>query len=147
MNTSTIIRSLLVPSAVILIMGGLSGCSVVQDAMSNSVTTTADSREELPGDIPAWVPVDATDITQVKGSKGDAASILLTSTKDLDMDACTPTPRLSAPTMQVENAPNGYSEEEVFSCGDWAVVPATGGWYGWTPATEGTAVPSPTSKD
>jgi hypothetical protein len=142
LNTSTYTRFLLVPSVVILAAGALSGCSVVQDAMSNSVTTTANSRDELSGDVPAWIPADATGITQVRGSKGDAVSILLTSTKDLETGACVATPRLSAPTVQVENAPDVYSEKEVFSCGDWAVVPSPNGWYGWTPASENAAVPS-----
>jgi outer membrane murein-binding lipoprotein Lpp len=143
MNSSTVIRSLLVPSAVIIAVGVLSGCSLVQDVVSSSVTTTADSREKLSGDVPQWIPDDATAITRVEGARGDAASILLSSTKDLDADVCVATPRLSAPTLQVENAPDVYGEDEVFSCGDWAVMHSSDGWYGWTPASESTAVPTP----
>jgi hypothetical protein len=144
MKTSTIIRSLLLPSVVVLAAAGLSGCTVVTDAMNKSVTTTADSREDLSGDIPAWVPADATKITRVAGGNGEAATILLTSAKELDTGTCVATPRLSAPTMQIDDAPDVYSEDEVLSCGDWAVIPSAGGWYGWTPATESSAVPSPT---
>jgi hypothetical protein len=147
MTTSTIARALLVPAAAMLTVSALSGCSVIQDTMSSSVTTTADSREDLSGDLPAWMPADASNITRVKGSKGDAVSILLSSAKDLDTDACVETTRLSAPTMQVNNAPNVYKEDTVFSCGDWAVVPTSDGWYGWTPASESTTAPSPTKSD
>ncbi|ONI65241.1 hypothetical protein ALI44B_00685 [Leifsonia sp. ALI-44-B] len=147
MNTTTFIRSLLVPAVVVLAVGGLSGCGVVEDVTSGSVTSTADTREALSGEIPAWIPVDATGITRVDGTRGDAVSILFQSSSDLDPSSCVAVPRVSAPTVQVEDAPDVYAEDQVFSCGDWAVVPATGGWYGWTPATESTAAPSPTTKD
>lgn len=147
MNKITSTRLLFAPAAAILVVGGLAACSVVEGATSGSVTSTAETRETLSGEIPAWIPDDATGITRVEGARGDAASILLISSSDLNASSCEAVPRVSAPTVQVEDAPDVYSEDEVFSCGEWAVVPSEDGWYGWTPAIESTAVPSPTTND
>ncbi|WP_445995920.1 hypothetical protein ACUWEX_08300 [Okibacterium fritillariae] len=147
MHATTITRSVVVPFIAILGIAGLAGCAPIEDAVSNRVTTTADSLKTMPEDSPSWIPSDATAITQVRGTAGDAATVLLTSAQDLDPNECVATPRLSAPTMQVENAPDVYGEDEVYSCGDWAVIASPDGWLGWTPAAESATSPKPVVED
>jgi hypothetical protein len=139
-------RLLLAGAAALLAVAGLAGCTAADDLLHGSITTTADGRDDISGGAPAWVPEDASDIRVVSGSRGDATSMLLTSSADLDPAVCVEVPRLSAPTMQVEGAPDVYDKKvtTVFSCGDWSVLASPDGWYGWTPATEDDAAPTTT---
>lgn len=139
-------RLLITGAAALLTVVGLSGCTAVDDLFHGRTATDAETRAEIAGGAPSWVPEDASDIRTVSGDKGDATSILLVSADDLDPDLCTETARTSAPTMEVEGAPDVYDAElaTVFSCGDWTVAASPDGWYGWTPATEDAAAPTPT---
>jgi hypothetical protein len=138
--------------AALLVGSTLAGCTMTNDLLHKTKTTTFDSRGSMAGNIPGWIPADATAITRVQTSDGDASSILLTSAEEPDADLCTSTPRLSAPTIGIDGAPDVYDADgdTVFSCGDWTVMVSPDGWYGWTPVTEdpaaapsATATPSP----
>ncbi|WP_150307747.1 hypothetical protein [Planctomonas psychrotolerans] len=145
MNTAPLPRTILTTMAALLVASTLAGCTMTNDAVYKTRTTTFDSHDSMAGDIPGWIPTDATAITRVQARDGDATSILLTSAEEPDADLCTTTPRLSAPTMQIAGAPDVYGTDgdTVFSCGDWTVMVSPDGWYGWTPVTEDPAAAPP----
>lgn len=68
--------------------------------------------------------------------KAEDAVILLTSASDL-ADACTEVERQSAPSWTLDGAPDPYKAKTVFVCGGWSVMATDGGWYGWTPNSDG----------
>jgi hypothetical protein len=138
-------RLLTAGAAALLAVAGLAGCTATNDLLHSTSTTHVDERTDMPGGAPSWVPEDASDIRIVTGTDGGATSVLLVSAADLN-PACVETPRLSAPTVEVEGAPDVYDVKAatVFSCGDWTVAASPDGWYGWTPATEDEAAPTTT---
>lgn len=132
-----------VPAALLL-----SGCSLVDEVLhherSVEFATAADLTTEWSGSAP-WVPDDATDIRIREKTEGDVVTILLTSVADLDTSLCAEVERRSAPVFAVEGAPDVFKLDEVWACGDWAVVPADGGWFGWTPSHPDEQAASPSA--
>lgn len=137
-------RTVLLPAAALLLLGGgliLSGCSAIDGIVHKQSTQTfADLgafREDGPVDA-AWAPDDATEITVRTSTIEDAedAVVLLHSGAQTLSDTCRETSRTSAPAWTLDEAPSAYEAETVFVCGDWSVIPADGGWYGWTPNSD-----------
>lgn len=132
-------RSRLVPLAATaaLALITLSGCAVVDEIAHKQRSAEFPSASEMPEewlDRAPWLPADARDIRAMESTVDeDAVSILVTSGSELSTDLCIEVPRQSAPTMEVPGAPDVYSANEVLACGDWSVLPAGDGWYGWTP--------------
>ncbi len=124
--------AVVVPATVLL-----SGCSIVDEVLyherSVEFATAAELTTGWAGSAP-WVPDDATDIRLREKTEGDVATIILTSAEtELDPAVCVGVERRSAPVFAVEEAPDVFKLDEVQACGDWAVMPAAGGWFGWTP--------------
>ena len=119
----------------------LSGCAAVDELAHKQRSSEFADGAALPeewSDRADWLPADARDIRVMESTVDeDAASILVSSGAELSTELCTEVPRLSAPTMEVPDAPDAYTAERVFSCGDWSVIPAGAGWYGWTPNSDG----------
>jgi hypothetical protein len=62
---------------------------------------------------------------------------ILSATTDATLDSshCAETPRQSAPALTQPWSPKDKDVfvDSAFACGDWTVIAAPGGWYGWTP--------------
>lgn len=112
----------------------LVGCAIgeaLQNERAAEFATTAEFVAD--GDrTAAWLPEDATGIRLRETPDADPAVLLATTSTALDPARCVEVERLSGPVFSVEGAPDPFVES-VFVCGDWAVIPADDGWYGWTP--------------
>jgi len=84
---------------------------------------------------PEWVPADATGIRFAATTSGPAdetpAEVLVTTASPLPR-TCTTAARTSSARLGEHWAP-ATVPDRVERCGNWAVVPVQGGWYGWTP--------------
>ncbi len=112
----------------------LVGCAIgdaLQNEKASEFPTAADVAERWEKSAP-WLPDDATGILTREAPGADPAVLLATSSAPLDTEQCVEVERFSAPAYSVEGAPDPFVDT-VFACGDWAVIPADGGWYGWTP--------------
>ncbi len=124
------------PLAALLLVGSLAGCSAVSDALQREAQHEFESREELVetwDKDASWLPVDAETIVTRESTMGDPASLTARSSSALDPERCAEVERRSAPTVAVEDTPDVYKIDQVFACGDWAVVATEDGWFGWTP--------------
>jgi len=115
----------------------LTGCSALGDAAHGRVTSEASTRADL-ASAPAWLPSDAADITAVSGTGGKESAtkpttMVFTSRDGVTADDCTTTPRKSAPTMDVDGAPDVYSATSVVQCGGWSMTADGDRWVAWTP--------------
>jgi hypothetical protein len=119
-----------------LSIAALTGCASIQGALQKESAvefdTAADVADEWDKSAP-WLPEDATDIRIHQASQGDPAVLLSTSNAELDPSLCVEVERQSAATFTEDWAPDSYAADNVFACGDWAVIPTANGWYGWTP--------------
>jgi hypothetical protein len=114
----------------------LTGCSSIQQTLQHESTGAyADAAALTEGwdKTAPWLPDDATDISVHESTQGEPASLLARSDSDLDTSQCTQVDRQSAPTFAIDGAPDIFTIDRVFACGDWAVVTTDDGWYGWTP--------------
>lgn len=117
----------------------LTGCSVIGDQVHHRLTSHADTRTDLTSP-PEWMPSDATDITSVSGTAGDDTAnaprtVVFTSTAGVTVDSCTTVPRNSAPTVDVDGAPDAYKATSVLRCGGWSLFSTKHRWVAWTPNT------------
>jgi hypothetical protein len=120
----------------------LTGCSAVTDLMHNETATDFDDVAAFEEDWPragqaAWVPGDAEDIHVRESSGGDPAIIGFDSGSLLDPTQCVETERLSGPSFTDDWAPEKVYVDDIFACGDWAVMKTDDGWFGWTPSAPG----------
>ncbi|PZF58180.1 hypothetical protein DEJ23_04585 [Curtobacterium sp. MCSS17_008] len=123
--------------ALVLSAVTLTGCSGFGDLAHDRVTSEASTRADLSA-APAWMPADAEEITSVSGTGGTASdttptTIVFTSADGVTADDCTTAPRQSAPTMDVEGAPNVYKAAAVLRCGPWSMTSKGDRWIAWTP--------------
>ena len=138
-------RTALLPAAALalLLPLTLTGCSNPIDTLQKRISGTADSRDALldawstPASAPDWVPSDATDVHYVAGTAGSAdatpGTVRVTSRGALPT-SCTPVERRSLDSFGEDWAvPVKDLPTRVQRCGNWAVVPAGRGWFGWTP--------------
>jgi hypothetical protein len=117
----------------------LTGCSAISDQAHHRLTSHADTRADL-ASPPEWMPSDATDITSVSGTAGkesDSApqTVVFTSSAGVTSDGCTTVPRSSAPTIDVDGAPDAYKTDSVLRCGSWSLSSKKHRWIAWTPNT------------
>lgn len=121
---------------------GLSGCGV-SDVLQKRISGTSDSRRQVldawtaPASAPDWVPADATRIRYVAGTAGERdrapGAVRVDSAGGLP-STCTTVRRFSLDAFGEDWAvPVADLPERVQRCGNWIVVPARGGWFGWTP--------------
>ncbi len=115
----------------------LTGCSALGDVAHDRVTSEAATRADLDA-APDWLPSDARDITSVAGTGGKASdttptTLVFTSADGVTDDACSTAPRQSAPTMDVDDAPDVYGADSVLRCGPWSMTSKGDRWIAWTP--------------
>lgn len=139
-------RSRLLPAVALaaLIPLALSGCAVT-DALHRQTSGTAATPAALahawrtPASEPDWLPADSTDIRFIAATGGGAdrspASVRVTTSSPLP-DGCTEIPRRSLEAFGEDWAPEKFPDT-VQRCGNWAVMPVAGGWFGWTPLAPG----------
>jgi hypothetical protein len=123
----------------------LTGCTAVSNVLQKEKTgefADVAALEDWDGSAP-WVPSDATDIRTHESTDGKVAVLLLDSSTDLDAALCAEIDRESAPAFSIEGAPDVFTTDRAFACGDWTVVPADDGWYGWTPSDPDEKAASP----
>lgn len=139
MNSSRTRRITLLPltlAATAMAALALTGCTSLQQTLQDEHSDTYPDSAALAADwdkTAPWLPEDASDISMHETVDGDPASLLVSTDTELDLTTCAEVDRQSAPTFAIEGAPDAYSIDTVFACGDWAVVPTDDGWYGWTP--------------
>ncbi len=129
--------------AAILTAGlALTGCTTMADVINRESTQTFSDKAALDQSSSvdaAWVPADATAITvrTPSDATSDVAVVLVASQAKLPAP-CQPTERRSAPLLSIDGAPDVYDPkaQAAFVCGDWTVMPAADGWFGWTPNVE-----------
>lgn len=144
-------RSALLPAAALalLVPLALTGCSNPIDTLQKRISGTADTRTALldawstPASDPDWVPADASDVRYVAGTAGQAdatpGTVRVTTASALPA-SCTEVERRSLDSFGEDWAvPVKDLPETVQRCGNWIVVPAEGGWFGWTPLSPGEA--------
>lgn len=126
----------------VAIMLTLAGCSAVDDlayGRAEASYANPDDLAQARGEALDWLPADAREIERVASTRADGTeSLLFVSAEGLA--GCGQTDRLSAPTMEVDDAPDVYAIDTVALCGDWAVAEQDGTYYAWTPAKEADAL-------
>lgn len=149
MTSRRFLRPALLATGLLTAALALQGCaaldSIAHKKHSSTFPTVTALQEESDLDI-AWMPGDATDIRVVQSTLAGAAdaSVLLTSTTSaLDPEVCAEVDRQSGPSYTIEGAPSVYASSTVFACGDWSVIAAPDGWFGWTPNAPDEAALSP----
>ncbi len=137
MNART---ALAAPALIVVGLLSLTGCSAFDSLVHKQATSTFDDvaafddGAEVDAD---WIPSDATDITVRTSTLEDATdAVILLSSHSALSDDCTEVDRYSAPSWALDDAPDPYTAKTVFACGDWSVMAADDGWYGWTPNSE-----------
>ncbi|MDR6142805.1 hypothetical protein QE375_002359 [Microbacterium foliorum] len=134
-------RTALASSALIVVgLMSLTGCSAYDSIVHKQATSTFDDVEAFDdgAEVDAgWIPADATEITVRTSTIEDAAdAVVLLSSGSALGDDCTEVERSSAPAWVLDDAPDPYTAKTVFACGDWSVMSADGGWFGWTPNSD-----------
>jgi hypothetical protein len=132
----------LLPALVVaaLVPIALTGCSI-SDALQKQTSGTAATPAALeqawrtPASQPDWVPADSTGIRFIAATGGSAdrspASVRVTTASALPKD-CTAITRYSLESFGQDWAPKSFPDR-VERCGNWAVMPVKGGYFGWTP--------------
>jgi len=119
----------------------VSGCAAFDNLVYGRSEATYDNVQTLAearGDAPDWLPADAREIDRVSSTRADDTESLRF-TSEQGLAGCEEVDRLSAPTMDIEDAPDVYAIDRVAVCGSWAVAESNGTYYAWTPAEEADA--------
>jgi hypothetical protein len=117
-------------------MLALAGCSAVDEVAhkvrSQSFDTSAALASGWKGSAP-WLPTDSTSIQLRQSTVADDAVLLVKSDQELKPELCAQVTRQSAPSYEIDGAPDVYAAKKVYACGGWSVIKAGDGWLGWTP--------------
>ncbi len=145
-STAQLLAPVAAGAALLLLAGGLSGCSAVMDALhkvhqEQHPTYDAAERDWVGVRIPAWIPEDAVELRNYATTDETQAFVLVAS--DSEPRGCAPAERVGLPFEVPDWAPEGLLLEddgslrsEVLRCGDYEVLAVDGGWAGWFAATE-----------
>lgn len=126
---------LLAAASLLLATVALSGCAELTDQLRNESSKTFESADELHGNWgkeAPWVPADAADITIRENVNAPAAILGFSSATPLD-DSCVETKRQSGPAFAQDWVPDWTTQDSVFVCDEWAVMPTDDGYFAWTP--------------
>ncbi|MET4583205.1 hypothetical protein ABIE21_002724 [Conyzicola nivalis] len=137
MNTPSRILGVAVAASLGL---ALSGCALA-DTLQNETASSYGTKGELDeqwGKAAPWLPADSADIDVRESTRSEHAVLRASTDAALDPASCTLTERESLWTYSVDWAPRTLPDE-VWACGDWAVVETDGGYFGWTPNSAGEA--------
>ena len=125
----------------LLCLPALSGCAAVDDMLHKQETATFADKAAFDAGTKTsadWLPADSTDITERRTSDDSGVAVILLTSKSKLPDTCKDAERRSAPTLNIDGAPDIYDPKNTAAhvCGDWTVMKASDGWYGWTPNAE-----------
>jgi hypothetical protein len=137
--TRSVLVPLLIPALALAAASiALSGCSAISDTLHQESHAEFDSAAAMSagwnGSAP-WVPFDAAKIRIREHNGGSPAILRVTSSATLDR-SCVQHERLSGPAFSEDWVPNAYVDQ-IWVCGDWAVIPTADGYFGWTPIAPG----------
>jgi hypothetical protein len=127
-------RSLVVIAATAFAALSLTGCSV-EDVLGNSRESefaTYDTAAEMwpSGDLPDWIPTDATDIRSLETKDGRLSVIRVTTESPLEGE-CEERPREGVPVLTATWTAAAERPDVVTVCDEYEIMPIEGGWLGW----------------
>ncbi|GGE95444.1 hypothetical protein [Mycetocola zhadangensis] len=127
-------RPVLVFAATALAALSLTGCSV-QDVLSNSRETEFASYEAAvemwpSGELPGWIPTDATGIRSLETKDGRLSVIRVSTSSPLEGE-CEERPREGVPVLTASWTAAADRPDVVTVCDDYEIMPVEGGWLGW----------------
>ena len=140
-------RPLLVLAAAALAALSLTGCSV-KDVLSNSRESefaSYDTASEMwpSGDMPGWIPTDATGIRSLETKDGRLSVVRVTTTSPPDGE-CEERAREGVPVLTATWTATAERPDVVTVCDGYEIMPIEGGWLGWF---EGPEAPSRLAPD
>ena len=117
----------------------LSSCSSIVDA-AQGVTEKefddfASAEDGWPGEIPAWLPADVSEI-HVRSTNNGKVAMVRADTTSKPAGDCAETERKQIAVWVTDWSPEKVTPETVIACGDWEIMPVDGGWFGWYSADE-----------
>ena len=127
-------RSLLLPAAALIAAFSLTGCSV-QEVLGNSRESefaSYDTAVEMwsSGDLPSWIPTDATDIRSLETKDGRLSVVRVTTSSPLEGD-CEERAREGVPVLTATWTAAAERPDVVTVCDEYEIMPVEGGWLGW----------------
>ena len=133
---------LVVVAAAALAALSLTGCSV-KDVLSNSRESefaTYDTAAEMwpSGEMPGWIPTDATGIRSLE-TKDGRISVVRVATTSPPEGECEERPREGVPVLTATWTAAAERPDVVTVCDGYEIMPIEGGWLGWF---EGPDLPS-----
>ncbi|PWC06485.1 hypothetical protein [Mycetocola zhujimingii] len=142
-------RSLPAVAAATLVALTLSGCSV-KDVLSNSREAqfaTYDTAAEhwASGDMPGWIPTDATDIRSLETKDGRLSVIRITTSSPPEGD-CVERAREGAPVLTATWTAAAERPAMVTVCDEYEIMPVEDGWLGWFEGEEPPSRLAPSSE-
>ncbi len=145
-TTAQLLAPIAAGAGILLLVGGLSGCSAIMDSLHKVHQEQFDTYEAAEAGwvgvaLPSWIPDDATDLRNYATT--DESQSFVGATTDSEPVGCEPGTRTKIPFTVPDWAPANLLEtddgaliEDVLLCGDYEVVSVDGGWVGWFSASE-----------
>jgi len=132
-------KTLLAVTAAALVVATLGGCGSlsIYNRHEEYFDTYAEAQDGwVGGSIPAWIPTDSTAVRSITTTDGDKR-IVRVKTKSEPVGSCT-----TEPSPDTTPLPSGWTPQvfpsEVTVCGDYSIIAADGGWFGWLASAEAT---------
>lgn len=141
-------RPLFAVAAAALLALTLTGCSV-KDLFSNSREAQFDTHEAavehwVSGDVPGWIPTDATDIRSLETKDGRLSVIRVTSPSS-PVGECVERAREGVPVLTATWTAAAERPAVVTVCDGYEIMPMEDGWLGWFEAEEAPSRLAPAS--
>ena len=121
-------------AAAALVVATLSGCSAINSTIYSRHEEYFDTYAQasdgwVGGSIPTWIPTNSTAVRSSTTNNGDQR-IIRVETESEPVGTCE-----EAPAPELEALPSGWTPQifpdEVTVCGDYSLIEADGGWFGW----------------
>lgn len=132
-------RRLVLPfaAAVLLLLTACDGPLVMHQRSGTEATPAALAHAwSTPATQPDWVPSDSRHLrfmAKTLGPADETPAVVRVDTASALPASCAASSLDTSPALAPGWAP-GMVATHVTRCGNWAVVPVPGGWFGWTPA-------------
>ncbi len=142
-------RPLLTVAAAAALAIALSGCSV-KDVLSNSRESqfaSYDTAAEhwVSGEMPAWIPTDATDIRSLETKDGRLSVVRVTSSSPPEGE-CVEREREGVPVLTATWTAAEERPAVVTVCDGYEIMPMEDGWLGWFEGEEPPSRLTPSSE-
>jgi hypothetical protein len=142
-------RVLLALAAAALAALSLAGCSV-KEVLSNSRESefaSYDTAAEMwpSGELPGWIPADATGIRSLETKDGRLSVIRVTTSSPLEGE-CEERAREGVPVLTATWTAAAERPDVVMVCEEYEIMPTEDGWLGWFEGPEAPSRLSPGSQ-